>query len=158
MRVARVASRRGFDEVAPVFFTRERVRQIVLSAYGSRPPPEDIVDDYVDNGSVTEAFHVARTFFSPAFMQLPGLYPRILQPALVVVGEGDPHVPLEFSRRPATSMPHASLSVLPGLSHCPHEEDPDAFNPLLLDFLLAHAPPSGRSGRSNGSGSAMHDQ
>lgn len=135
MRVARVTRRERFGELAPCFFTRDRLRRIVLSGYGPNPPPADVIDDYTDRISVGEAFGVVGSYFSRAFLSLPERYGSIDVPALIVAGELDPHNPHSLSERPAREIPGSRLEILPGLAHCPHEEDPDSFNPLLLEFL-----------------------
>jgi pimeloyl-ACP methyl ester carboxylesterase len=135
MRVARVARRDGFDEVAPIFFTEERLRHIIRSAYGPNPQPDDVIENYVKDISVTDAFSVVTTYFSESFCRMPEHYAEIGVPVLIVAGDEDPHNPLSLAERPAREIPGAELKLLPGLAHCPHEENPSLFNPLLLDFL-----------------------
>lgn len=135
VRVARVATLDGFNEVAPLFFTRDRLRHIVKSAYGPNPQPDEIIEDYVEGISVSDAFSVVTTYFSESFKDMPEHYGEIDVPSLIVAGEEDPHNPLALSERPAREMPRADLKLLPGLAHCPHEEDPSRFNPILMDFL-----------------------
>jgi pimeloyl-ACP methyl ester carboxylesterase len=135
LRVARVARQDRFNEVAPHFFTRERLGQIVRSAYGPNPPAPEVVEDYVSAISVVDAFSVVTTFFSDAFLQLRERYSEIEVPVLIVAGQEDPHNPMALSERPAREIPNSSLSILPGLAHCPHEEGAPSFNKLLLAFL-----------------------
>lgn len=135
LRVARVASQDRFKEVAPHFFTQDRLRHIVLTAYGPNPPPDDIVEEYVGAISVTDAFGIVTTFFSGEFMKLRDSYSDLRVPALITAGELDPHNPLALSSRPAQEIPDSSLQILPGVAHCPHEEDPARFNAVLLEFL-----------------------
>ncbi len=60
-------------------------------------------------------------------------------PILVVAGDADRLVPLEDSQRVATQLRGASLRVLPGCGHVPHEECPEAFA-LAVDDWLADNP------------------
>jgi 3-oxoadipate enol-lactonase len=59
---------------------------------------------------------------------------EISVPTLVVVGEEDSpfHPPSQIL---ATGIPNARLHVVPQATHSPQEEQPDAFNELLLGFL-----------------------
>lgn len=135
LRVARVARQERFNDVAPHFFTRDRLRQIVLATYGPNPPAADVVESYVDGISVIDAFSVVTTFFSEEFLQLRERYSQIKAPVLIVAGELDPHNPMALCERPASNIPDSRLEILPGLAHCPHEEGAGPFNKILLDFL-----------------------
>jgi pimeloyl-ACP methyl ester carboxylesterase len=135
-RVSRVASQAGFEEVAPAFFTRERLVRLARSAYAARPPPDDVLALYADGVDVVRAFGVVGTFFSPALRALSGRLDEIHTPTLVVTGDADPHVPPERSRCLALALPDARLAVLDSVGHCPHEEAPERFDDLMLSFLL----------------------
>jgi pimeloyl-ACP methyl ester carboxylesterase len=55
-------------------------------------------------------------------------------PTLVMVGEED--FPFQRpSRILAEGIPNAQLRVVPRGLHCPHEEEPETFNQILLEFL-----------------------
>lgn len=73
----------------------------------------------------------------PAFVE--GNLACITAPSLVVWGENDtwhpPAMAGEFKRRLA----HAEVVTLPQCGHLPHEEKPDEFNEILLDWLGRHA-------------------
>ena len=59
---------------------------------------------------------------------------EISVPALVIVGEED--TPFrQPSEVLAESIPDARLQVVPQAFHNPHEETPEVFNELLLNFL-----------------------
>lgn len=61
--------------------------------------------------------------------------PGISAPCLVIHGEADRVIAPEHGRRLAALVPSAELAVLPGVGHCPHVEDPEAFNRLVAGFL-----------------------
>ncbi|MFM8525544.1 MAG: alpha/beta fold hydrolase [Cyanobacteriota bacterium] len=65
----------------------------------------------------------------------PALLKRVRQPLLLIWGDRDQLVPL----RVATSILHlreeVPLAVLPGIGHCPHDEDPQAFHQVLIPWL-----------------------
>lgn len=56
-------------------------------------------------------------------------------PLLVVVGDQDPMISVETARAVAGSAPRARLEVIEGAGHLPSLERPEAFNPLLAEFL-----------------------
>jgi len=71
----------------------------------------------------------------PAAATAPGLLLRLRQPLLLIWGGRDQLVPLRVAeqvRRLRTDLP---LEVLPHCGHCPHDEDPAAFNAALLAWL-----------------------
>ncbi len=64
---------------------------------------------------------------------------RIPVPAHVVWGEDDRATPAHLAPRVAFDL-HADLTLLPGVGHFPHEEDPRAFAGAVLRFAEAHRP------------------
>ena len=60
---------------------------------------------------------------------------RIRNPALIVVGAEDEATPPALGRALADRLPDARLIELPGLGHCPHIQDPDAFVGAIAPFL-----------------------
>jgi pimeloyl-ACP methyl ester carboxylesterase len=60
---------------------------------------------------------------------------EIACPVLVAVGEDDAISPPDEARAIVESLPDARLAVIPHAGHLAPYENPDAFNPALLDFL-----------------------
>jgi pimeloyl-ACP methyl ester carboxylesterase len=60
---------------------------------------------------------------------------QIGAPTLVLWGERDTIVPLAVGRQIVADIPNARLVVIPGASHTPMWERPEAFNRELLAFL-----------------------
>lgn len=60
---------------------------------------------------------------------------RITAPTLIVWGEQDVLVPLEFGQALQLGIPHSRLAVVPGAGHNVMYECPAHFNALVLDFL-----------------------
>lgn len=58
---------------------------------------------------------------------------EVTAPTLVIVGELDPA--RVRGEQVAAGIPNARLAVVDGAGHTPHLERPDAFLPLVLDFL-----------------------
>jgi len=70
-----------------------------------------------------------------AALDLAGELVRIRNPTLVVVGAADQATPPALGRALANSLADARLALLPGLGHCPHIQDPDAFVAAIAPFL-----------------------
>jgi 3-oxoadipate enol-lactonase len=60
---------------------------------------------------------------------------RIRNPTLIVVGAEDEATPPALGQALADRLPDARLTLLPGLGHCPHIQDPDAFVAAIAPFL-----------------------
>lgn len=60
---------------------------------------------------------------------------RLGTPTLLVWKRLDPYFPLSIAQRAEKLIPKARLVVLPGYGHAPHQQNSDAFNRILLDFL-----------------------
>jgi pimeloyl-ACP methyl ester carboxylesterase len=60
---------------------------------------------------------------------------RIEAPTLLVWGERDPLVPLEYAHQLLGRLRHADLVVIPAASHNVMLDRPDAFNRVVLEFL-----------------------
>ncbi len=64
--------------------------------------------------------------------------PRLTEirvPTLVIIGEGDLSVPVSRARAMADRIPGAACHVVPGAPHMAPLENPDLFNPPVLEFL-----------------------
>ncbi len=59
----------------------------------------------------------------------------ITQPTLILWGDSDREVPLAYGKRLHQSIPNARLIVFRECGHLPHEEYPEAFTKVVLDFL-----------------------
>ena len=65
-------------------------------------------------------------------------YASVKVPTLVVVGEEDELTPPAAARHLADRIPGARLEVIPRAGHLSNIEQPETFNRVVLDFLLAH--------------------
>lgn len=61
--------------------------------------------------------------------------PSIAVPTLVIHGTEDRVVPLETGEQLARAIPGAQLVVLPGAGHVSNQEQPEAFNTAVREFL-----------------------
>jgi 3-oxoadipate enol-lactonase len=59
----------------------------------------------------------------------------IRNPTLIVVGAEDQATPPALGHALADRLAQAEVTVLPGLGHCPHIQDPDAFVAAIAPFL-----------------------
>ena len=70
-----------------------------------------------------------------AALDLSDVLGRIHNPTLIVVGAEDQATPPALGRALADCLADAELTLLPGLGHCPHIQDPDAFVAAIAPFL-----------------------
>jgi pimeloyl-ACP methyl ester carboxylesterase len=61
----------------------------------------------------------------------------VTSPVLVIQGEEDEHALPEHAVALAEALPDGRLRLIPGGRHMFPQEEPERFNPLLLDFLAA---------------------
>lgn len=69
-------------------------------------------------------------------IDLTGRLSEVKAPTLVIVGDQDAGTPPAMSQAIAAAIPGARLEVIAGASHLSNIEQAEAFNRLLLDFLL----------------------
>lgn len=58
-------------------------------------------------------------------------------PTLIVWKRHDLYLPAAIGRRAAKLIPGAKLVVLPGFGHAPNKQDREAFNKLLVEFIIS---------------------
>jgi pimeloyl-ACP methyl ester carboxylesterase len=63
-----------------------------------------------------------------------GLWSRVTCPVLILWGEQDGVLPVADSQYFVEHLPQAQLRIIPAAGHLPHEEKPNAVNPLILAF------------------------
>ncbi|WP_256387316.1 alpha/beta fold hydrolase [Kitasatospora sp. MMS16-BH015] len=68
---------------------------------------------------------------------------RVTVPVLVLAGEQDGIVPLEYGRALADSFPHAVFHPVPEAGHFPHIEQPGVVLAALADFVATDVKPDG---------------
>ncbi len=134
--------------VGPFLFNRirqkSRLRRTLYQVYCDRAAVTDDLIDLLYNPSCDPgAQQVFASVLTAAAGPSPAeLLPKVKAPLLVLWGEADPWTPIagatlyqEFAKtHPLTFIP------IPNTGHCPHDENPDAVNPLILDWL-AHLIP-----------------
>lgn len=68
--------------------------------------------------------------------QLRAAYAKIKVPTLLVWGDRDVAVLPQSAVWVLQAIPGSQLMMMPGVGHLPYEESPEAFNSILLEFLL----------------------
>jgi pimeloyl-ACP methyl ester carboxylesterase len=71
----------------------------------------------------------------PAAATAPALLRRLRRPLLLIWGGRDQLVPLRVAEQVRRLRGELPLEVLAGCGHCPHDEDPQAFNAAVLRWL-----------------------
>lgn len=61
--------------------------------------------------------------------------PKLKTPTLLIWKRHDPYLPLSLARRAKKQIAGAKLLVLPGYGHAPHQQNSEAFNRLLTEFI-----------------------
>ena len=77
--------------------------------------------------------------FSPPTSQLLS---QIDSPTLLIWGSCDRFIPSSLGLKLARVNSKIELKLLDGVGHCPHDEVPEVFNQLLLDWLSNNVSPS----------------
>jgi pimeloyl-ACP methyl ester carboxylesterase len=75
--------------------------------------------------------------------KLRGRLHRVTFPVLVLAGEQDGIVPLEYERTLAESFPRATFRAIPEAAHFPHIEQPGAVFGAIGDFVHTEIKPDG---------------
>jgi pimeloyl-ACP methyl ester carboxylesterase len=92
----------------------------------------------LDSAGARQAFlHTVRAVIEPGGQRVSAndrLALAGLLPTLVVWGECDSIIPLKHGEAAHAAMPGSRLEVFPDAGHMPHDDDPDRFAELLIDF------------------------
>ena len=89
----------------------------------------------VRGSTQAQIWHARSPKDRPGAPRVPERLAEIRQHTLLLWGERDPVFPAADGQRLAAAMPNASLRIIPGAGHLPHEEQPEAVNTALLEFL-----------------------
>ncbi|MEO1005269.1 MAG: alpha/beta fold hydrolase [Cyanobacteria bacterium J06638_38] len=89
-----------------------------------------------DEGSEQTLFRLSRSVRKASFARsVRDLLPQINVPILLIWGLKDKMIPPQQAKAIASLNPLVKLIELPDAGHCPHDEYPEQFNALLLDWL-----------------------
>lgn len=89
-----------------------------------------------DEGAGQTLFRLSRSVRQAGFsMSVKDLLPQITVPMLLIWGLQDKMIPPKQARAIADLNPLIKLIELENAGHCPHDEYPEQFNALLLEWL-----------------------
>jgi len=118
---------------------KPRLRRTLRQVYRN---PEAITDELVDLLYLPSCDEGAQKVFASVLTAPPGptpaeLLPQIKQPLLVLWGEADPWTPIAGAKiyQQLTETHPVTFVPIPNTGHCPHDENPDAVNPVMVDWL-----------------------
>jgi pimeloyl-ACP methyl ester carboxylesterase len=132
----------GSDLIGKFLFNqvrrKPRIRASLAQVYCN---PEAITDDLVEllyapscDPGAQQVF--AKVIGAPAGPRPEELLPQVQAPLLVLWGEADPWTPIGgasvYQSQPS---PEITVIPIPQTGHCPHDENPNAVNPAILDWL-----------------------
>lgn len=103
-----------------------------------------LIPDFLRAGPTSVAIASARVLLGDARVWME----RIRVPALLVWGEGDPLVPLEYGEEMKNLIPGAQLAVIPRAAHVAMWDNAPEFNRVVLEFVaeVEKNPPPAASG------------
>jgi pimeloyl-ACP methyl ester carboxylesterase len=94
-----------------------------------------------DDGSEQTLFRLSRSVRKAAFAEsVRDLLPQVAVPILLIWGLEDKMIPPNQARAIAELNSNLKLIELEHAGHCPHDEYPEQFNALLLDWLESTFP------------------
>jgi pimeloyl-ACP methyl ester carboxylesterase len=107
--------------------------------------PRVVSDELVDearrllnqpaSGRAFRSFRKSEVGWSGLSTDLSDCLGEVAAPTLLVHGDRDRVVPIEWARRAHERLPDSELRVLQGCGHWPPRECPDKFNRVVADFL-----------------------
>lgn len=120
--------------------SRYVARLTVLSIVDRRNVSAGFVDEVfaalrARNADAWQRFQRAEVGFDGLLTNYVERLPALSVPTLLVHGERDRLVPVEWAVRAATLIPDAEVHILANCGHWPPRERPERFNELLLGFL-----------------------
>lgn len=131
------------DLVGPFLFNlirqKPRLRRTLHQVYRDR---EAVTDELIDLIYEPSCDAGAQKVFASVLTAPPGptpaeLLPKIQVPLLVLWGEADPWTPIAGASvyQTANTAQPITFVPIPNTGHCPHDENPDAVNPAIVQWL-----------------------
>ena len=89
-----------------------------------------------DEGADWTFYRLFRGVRTPGYaVAVSEVLPQLQLPILLIWGKCDRVVPPKFASLYASLNPQIELIELPKVGHCPHDENPDQFNQIILNWL-----------------------
>jgi pimeloyl-ACP methyl ester carboxylesterase len=119
---------------------KSRIRRTLTQVYRD---PDAITEELVDLLYTPSCDPGAQQVFASVLTAPPGpspveLLPRVKHPLLVIWGEDDPWTPIAGAaiyQQQRETGPDVEFVAIPNTGHCPHDEKPNAVNPLIINWL-----------------------
>jgi len=121
---------------------KPRLRRTLRQVYYD---PAAVTDELVDLIYEPSCDRGAQQVFASILVAPPGpapeeLLPKVKRPLLVLWGEKDPWTPISAGRifqeyGSVDGVPPIQFISIPNTGHCPHDEQPEVVNPLILEWL-----------------------
>lgn len=110
------------------------------AAYRRAEVDQEYMDSFLKplaaDGALDAALSVAR-FYNRDLAALDKRLGDVQSSCLTVLGDHDLVMPPSVSRRLVDRLADSNLYIFKDSAHCPHEEEPQLFNAVVADFLLA---------------------
>jgi len=118
---------------------KQRIRNTLTQVYCDRAAITDELVDllYLPSCDVGAQEVFASILTAPAGEKPEDLLPHVTCPILVLWGESDPWTPIKGAKVFREMASQKDIQVIPiaNTGHCPHDENPKAVNPLVLEWL-----------------------
>ena len=96
-----------------------------------------------DRGSARAFCAILKSMTNPKFgPRVKDLLPTLKLPMLLLWGKCDRMVPPQLAQQFRTYNPQLQVIELDNAGHCPHDEQPEVINALMLDWLRTQVSPS----------------
>lgn len=119
---------------------KSQIRRTLYQVYRDRQAvTDDLVEMLYQPSCAPGAQQVfASVLTAPAGKTPDELLPNLNRPLLVVWGEKDPWTPVagaKIYQDLAASNPDVQFQIIPNAGHCPHDENPEAVNTQIIQWL-----------------------
>ncbi|MDP8256643.1 MAG: alpha/beta fold hydrolase [Candidatus Alcyoniella australis] len=130
----------GFRTLTRVFADRWAIRRSLREVYfHDQSVTEALVDEYArplnKPGYADALIGLMNDYFSEDYIRMTQRYADLDRPLLILWGEQDQWVPLEYGERLHGQVAGSRLEVIPEAGHLCHQELPEAVNPLLVEWF-----------------------
>ena len=130
----------GMSYIGGIIFGKWLIRMALKNAFYDRHKVTDaMVSEYAQPlckpGYIEVLTGLSRQYFSKAHTAMQLGYAHLTTPLSIVWGRQDTWLPPEFGETLADKAPNAKLHLLKDAGHSPHQEQPEAFNKRLAEFL-----------------------
>ncbi|MBC2717377.1 MAG: alpha/beta hydrolase [Desulfobacteraceae bacterium] len=141
-RVPMILSLPGAETIASVFAGKWTVKGALKDVYFEDSKVDQIlIDEYARPMNKPGYMHVITSlrtqYFSDEFHNMTENHGKLKTQLLVIWGENDAWIPLEFGKKLHSIVPGSELRIIEQCGHMPHQEKPDEVNPLIIEFLNA---------------------